>query len=127
MVHLRKISTTELRDNKRFLYSKWCRILISTIFLENDSSATWLEYSLDKNFDLGLLSNHPYCLTHVQSPRRNYSIVFFISNEECVLSFLLRYITLMHLKISNFDLFSHEKFHFLPLSFDSQHDQNCNS
>ena len=44
-----------------------------------------------------------------------------------VLSFLLRYITLMYLKISNFDLFSHEKFHFSPLSFDSQHGQNCNS
>ena len=44
-----------------------------------------------------------------------------------VLSFLLRYITLMYLKISNFDLYSHEKFHFSPLSFDSQHGQNCNS
>ena len=57
---------------------------------------------------------------------KNYTFSFWICILH-VLSFLLRYITLMYLKISNFDLFSHEKFHFSPLSFDSQHGQNCNS
>ena len=73
MVRQRKILTTE---PKGFFYSKWRQILISTTYLKNDC-ATWLEYSLGKYFYLGQLSNHPQCLEHVQSPRRNYSMFFF--------------------------------------------------
>ena len=41
-----------------------------------------------------------------------------------VFSFLLRYVTIIYLKISNFDLFMLEIFHFLPWSFGSQYYQN---
>ena len=57
---------------------------------------------------------------------KNHTFSFWICIVH-VLSFILRYITPMYLKISNFDLFSHEKFHFLLPSFYSQHGQNYNS
>ena len=44
-----------------------------------------------------------------------------------VLSFVLRYVTIIYLKISNFDLFMLEIFHFLPWSFGSQYCQNYSS
>ena len=57
---------------------------------------------------------------------KNHTFSFWIFIVH-VLNFLLRYITPMYLSISNFDLFSHKKFHFLPPSFDSQHGKNYNS
>ena len=57
---------------------------------------------------------------------KNHTFSFWICIVH-VLSILLRYITLMYLKILNFDLFLHIKFQFLPLSFNSQHGQNYSS
>ena len=41
-----------------------------------------------------------------------------------VLSFVLRHVTIIYLRISNFDLFMLEIFHFLPWSYGSQYYQN---
>ena len=41
-----------------------------------------------------------------------------------ILSFILRYITLVYVNFSNFDLFLLEIFYFLPLYFGSQYGQN---
>ena len=57
---------------------------------------------------------------------KNPSFSFWICIVH-VLSILLRYITLMYLKKLNSELFLHTKFHFLPLSFNSQHGQNYSS
>ena len=44
-----------------------------------------------------------------------------------VLSIFLKYVTLMYLKIPNLIIFLHEKFHYLPPSFESQFGQNYSS
>ena len=44
-----------------------------------------------------------------------------------ILSFTLRYITLVYVNFSNFDLFLLDFFHFLPLYFASQYGQNWSS
>ena len=41
-----------------------------------------------------------------------------------ILSFILRYITLVYVNFSNFNLFLLEIFHFLPLYFGSHYSQN---
>ena len=67
---------------------------------------------------------------------KNFEKISFFANNHtfsfwiCILhvfSFLLRYVTVIYLKISNFDLFMLEIFHFLPQSFGSQYCQNYSS
>ena len=57
---------------------------------------------------------------------KNHTASFWICILH-VLSFVLRYVTIIYLKISNFDLFMLEIFHFLPWSFGSQYCQNYSS
>ena len=54
-----KFRHQKLGVTKGFFKVKIFLFLISTTFWKNDCSATWLEYSLGKNFYIGLLSNHP--------------------------------------------------------------------
>ena len=67
---------------------------------------------------------------------KNFKKKYFFENNHTfsfwiwilyVFSFLLRYVTIIYLKISNFDLFMLEIFHFLPWSYVSQYCQNNSS
>ena len=83
MVHCRKILTTKVRGNEKFfLYSKSCQILILTTFWEIDCCATQSWYSLGKDIHLGPLSNHPLSLKHIQSSRGSTLTVYSHSNKK---------------------------------------------
>ena len=53
MLHQRKILTTEVGGDKKFIKLKVGSEIISTTFWKNRFSATWLQYSQGKNSYLG--------------------------------------------------------------------------
>ena len=56
--YLQNGASEKVKGSKRFFILQVALNLDFDHFWKNDSSGTWLQYSLVKNFHLGLLSNY---------------------------------------------------------------------
>ena len=89
MVHRRKISTPEVRGNKRFLFSKFFLIFDFGHFLEKWLQSHLGPNSYEKNYTCGQLSNVYRYQKHVRLVRAFFLELLTSSIQQCVTKILI--------------------------------------